>query len=273
MSVVLESRMLRDFLHRLVDNLINELEMKSTVEPVSAVVAVTRPETGKPRITLEPPDKKAPATKSAPSPPGKVGKVTMSCRIDCGRLAIAIAIPAGIAKRLNLKPHGKATADLHDGKVRVRASKEGSAVYLVGQEREGSGRVFFHVLASSFGISEKHAAEGCTFHYDLKDALAIEPPAWLKQTAPAMPPPKRGEQKPKDGTPVSCKKMAGTNPTIKCAACGKMATVECNRCPTLLCDDCWEPHVRTHWHTAVTSRAPTGHAAEKGEDHNESRNP
>jgi len=57
---------------------------------------------------------------------------------------------------------------------------------------------------------------------------------------------------------VSCKKMAGTNPTIKCAACKKAtATVECSRCPTLLCDACWEDHVRTHWHSNHKGRAAT----------------
>ena len=257
MSVVLESRMLRDFLHGLVDRLVDELETKPTAKPVTTTTPVARAETTKPRMTLEPPAKEPTTTKPVPSPVEKVGKVTMSCRIDCGRLAIAIALPAGIAKRLNLKPHGKATADLHDGKVRVRASKEGSAVYLVGQEREGSGRVFFHVLASTFGIREKHAVEGCAFHYDLADALLIEPPAWLKPTVTP--------QKPKTDPPASCTKLHGTNPTIKCAACKeRAATLQCNLCPTLLCNACWEPHVRTHWHGKVTSRAPAGHAAEKG---------
>ena len=74
---------------------------------------------------------------------------------------------------------------------------------------------------------------------------------------------KKAAQKPKADPPVSCKKMRGTNPAIKCAACQKAtATVECSRCPTLLCDGCWETHVRVHWHTAVTSKPPVGNVAD-----------
>jgi hypothetical protein len=110
----------------------------------------------------------------------------------------------------------------------------------------------------------------CAWHFDLEDRLVIQAPAWLPAAAAKAPVvasrpqvrSKSNNSKAKAEPSVSCKKMAGTNPTIKCAACGKPATVECSRCPTLLCDDCWDPHVRKHWHTAVTTRAPAGKAAE-----------
>ena len=235
-------------LGRLIADHCERLEEDPRVDHRFAVTApLARTATAKPRVALEPPAKEPPQVKPVLSPVEKVGKVTISCRIDCGRLAIAIALPAGIAKRLNLKPHGKATADLHGGKVRVRASKEGSAVYLVGQEREGSGRVFFHVLASTFGIREKHRAESCIFHYDLADALLIEPPAWLKPTA--------APQKAKADPPASCTKLADKNPLLRCIGCGKVAMVECNLCHKLVCNACWDPHVRTHWHTNAKGKA------------------
>ena len=257
MSVVLESRMLRDFLHRLVDNLMNDLEASPKVSAVAAVLSVPSTATTKPRITLEPPVKKAPTAKPAPAPRQQCPDVTISCRSSCSALEIAVNLSAVVAQRLGLKPHGKAALDLHRNKLRVRcAPGKGRAVYSGGP----TGRVFFSVWADTYGVTEKHASESCTFHYDLEDALLIEPPAWLKV---ARPPSTKQTAKPKDGTPVSCKKMRGTNPTIKCAACQKAtATVECSRCPTLLCDGCWDPHVRTHWHTAVTSKPPVGNVAD-----------
>ena len=245
MSVVLESRMLRDFLHHLVDDLIDEFEtwweeslsVQATVSPRAVAIASYQARTT--------------------PPPRNSREVTVACRSNCGRLEIAINLSAPVAKRLGLKPLGKAIADLRGGKLQLHASKEGRSVYSAGRD---SDRLFFVTLAKGFGVTEKHRAESCRFHYDLEDALLIEPPAWLKV---ARPPSTKQTAKPKDGTPVSCKKMRGTNPTIKCDACQKAtATVECSRCPTLLCDGCWDPHVRTHWHTAVTSKPPVGNVAD-----------
>jgi len=264
MSVVLESRMLRDFLHRLVDNLLDDFESKATSPTRPAVISPTpRAGIAKPSITLEPTGKKAASAKPEPRPPWKASEVTVSCRRDCGRLAISVVLSAEVAQRVRLKFHGKAAAELQAGKLRVRASKKGAAVYRVSG---ASGRVFFHVAAQTVGVTEGHRAESCTFHYDLQDALLIEPPAWLKKAAvlPSRPQvrSKKKNDKAKDAPSVSCKKMRGTNPAIKCAACQKAtATVECSRCPTLLCDGCWDPHVRTHWHTAVTSKPPVGKVA------------
>jgi len=261
MSVMLDSRMLRDFLHRLVDNLLDDFESRATPPARPAVTSPTpQAAIAKPRITLEPPAKKPPQAKVAPPPPGKSRDVTVGCRSSCGRLEIAVNLSGEVAQRLGLKPRSKATLDLHAGKLRVRASKDGRAVYLIGPD---STRLFFTTVAQELGVTEKHPSEACGFHYGLDDEMLIEPPAWLKSASVKAPSTKPTSQKPKNGTPVSCKKMHGTNPAIKCAACQKAtATVECSRCPTLLCDSCWDPHVRKHWHTAVTSRAPTGHAAD-----------
>jgi hypothetical protein len=251
--------MLRDFLHHLVDGLIDDFEtwweeslsVQATVSPRAVAIA-----SAKPRITLDVPAQKPTRAKPAPPPPRNSREVTVACRSNCNRLEIAINLSAPVAKRLGLKPLGKAIADLRGGKLRLHASKEGRSVYSAGRD---SDRLFFVTLARAFGVTEKHPAEGCTFHYDLEDALLIEPPAWLTV---GRPPSTKQTAKPKDGTPVSCKKMAGTNPTIKCSACQKAtATVECSRCPTLLCDGCWETHVRKHWHTAITSKPPVGNVA------------
>jgi hypothetical protein len=257
MSVVLESRMLRDFLHRLVDNLVNELETTRTARAVSPILSVTQPETTKPRITLEPPARKTPTAKPEPPTPRKFPDVTVACRSSCGRLEIAVSLSAEVAKRLDVRTRGKVAIVLRAGKLRIHRSIDGRTLFSGG----ATGRLWFATIADFFGVTEKHAAESCAFHYDLQDALLIEPPAWLKVAKPlSVKPP---SEKPKDGAPMSCKKMAGTNPTIKCAACQKAtATVECSRCPTLLCDDCWDPHVRKHWHTAVTSKPPVGHVAD-----------
>lgn len=270
MSVVLESGMVRSFLHHLVDGfvdevvrLIEDIESRAT-SPVQPIVAPppARAAADKPRITLNEPAKKRRRAKSEPHrrkfPPRDV---TVACRSSCGRLEIAVSLSAEVAKRLDLKPRGKAGAVLRNGKLRVCGSTHGRTVFPGGT----SGRLWFATIADFFGVTEKHAAEGCTFHYDLEDALLIEPPAWLKQAAAKAPSAKPAGQKTTADPPVSCKKMAGTNPAIKCGACNNAtATVECTRCPILLCDDCWDPHVRKHWHTAVTSRAPTGRAAAAG---------
>jgi len=261
MSVMLDSRMLRDFLYRLVDNLLDDFESRPSMRPVSEAGDPRREGARpmKPSITLEPLAKKPPAAKPAPSPPRSSRDVTVGCRSSCGRLEIAVNLSADVAKRLDVRARGKVAIVLRAGKLRVHRSIDGRTLFPGGAT---TGRLWFTTIADFFGITEKHTAESCTFHYDLQDALLIEPPAWLKNASVKAPSTKQ-IPKPKADPAVSCKKMAGTNPTIKCAACQKAtATVECSRCPTLLCDSCWDPHVRKHWHTAVTSRAPTGHAAD-----------
>jgi len=261
MTMALESQMLRRIAHKLLDDVLDYAEALAEEWRLADGLGLPesgllhKPETAPPRITLEPLAKKPPRAKPALPPPQKSTDVTISCRSSCGHLEIAVNLAAGVAKRLGLKPRDKAKLDLHGGKLRVRASKDGRAVYSVGKE---STRLFFTTVAQGLDVTDKHPAEACRFQYGLEDELLIDPPTWLKPKT-AMP------QKPKADPPATCTKLRGTNPTIKCAACRKApATMQCNLCPTLICNDCWEPHVKHHWQSAVTSRAPAGHAADLG---------
>jgi len=261
-SMATDLHHLRGIAHKLLDDVLDYADamaedwkqdlVRKAVSPAQPVVSRSPLQTTppKPSITLEPPAKKTPATKPMLH---QYPDVTISCRRSCGALEIAVNLAAEIGQRLGLKPHGKATLDLHRGKLRVRrAEKVGRAVYSGG----ATGRLFFSVWADPYGVTEKHAPESCTFHFDLENELLIEPPAWLKKAGPAS-------QKPKADPPATCTKLHGTNPTIKCAACKeRAATLQCNLCPTLLCNACWDPHVRTHWHGKITSPAPTGRPAD-----------
>jgi len=249
MSMVLESTMLRRIAHKLLDDVLDYAECLAEEWSMAEGPATPEhrviPRAAAPDITLGPPVKKPPQPKPAPPPRQHCPDVTISCRSSCGALEIAVNFAAGVAQRLGLKPHGKAALDLHRGKLRVRrAEKMGRAVYSGGP----TGRLFFSVWANAYGVTERHAPESCIFQYDLEDALLIEPPSWLKKAAPAP-------QKPKADPPATCIKLHGTNPRIKCAACQKApASLQCNLCPTLLCNTCWEPHVRTHWHTEAKDK-------------------
>ena len=267
MSVVLESRMLRDFLHRLIDNLMNDLEASPKVSAVAAVLSVPSTATTKPRITLEPPVKKAPTAKPAPAPRQQCPDVTISCRSSCSALEIAVNLSAVVAQRLGLKPHGKAALDLHRNKLRVRcAPGKGRAVYSGGP----TGRVFFSVWADTYGVTEKHAPESCTFHYDLEDALLIEAPAWLKATKPAAPRVEvKGGGKAEKKTAVVASDDNSATHCSECHAARKVGEMyECPLCVTLSCKPeiapCWQTHVQKFHHSTATRRAPTGHAADLG---------
>jgi hypothetical protein len=202
----------------------------------------------KPRITAdEPPAKKAPNAKPKPPPPVNFRNVTMSCCRSSDNLRVGIHVSAAVASRLGLKKGSFAEIRFPaTGVMTIKSARDGVSVLSYGGDR-----LTIQILAKPFGILEKHRAESVVHHFGLEDELSITLPAWWSKG-------KQAAQKPKDGTPVSCKKMAGTNPAIKCSACQKVpATVECSRCPTLLCDACWDPHVRTHWHSNHKGKAAT----------------
>jgi hypothetical protein len=217
-----------------VDHQYVELRHRAVTAPRARVLS------SKPRITVEPPTKKTPSAKPAPRPPLNVGDVTMSCCRSSDKLRVGIHVAAAVASRLGLKKGGFAELRFPaSGVMTIKSARDGVSVLSY-----GGNRLTIQILAKPFGILEKHRAESVVHYFGFEDELSITLPAWWSKG-------KQAAQKPKDGTPVSCKKMAGTNPAIKCAACQKAtATVECSRCPTLLCDGCWEMHVRTHWHAS-----------------------
>jgi hypothetical protein len=214
--------------------------MEDVVEP-GGPAALAAP-SAKPRITADEPAQKPGQVKRKRQPPPKFRDVSMSCCRSSAKLRVGVHIAAAVASRLGLRKGGFAEIGFPAGGVMtIKAATNGTSVLSY-----GGSRLTIQVLARPFGILGKHKAESVLHHFGLEDELNITLPAW-------WPKGKQAAQKPKDGTPVSCKKMAGTNPTIKCSACQKApATVECSRCPTLLCDDCWDPHVRTHWHASQT---------------------
>ena len=267
MAVFLHSATLRELAHALADKLLDEItsrELRSRGNiPVGEVIAPRTPTalaapSAKSRITLEPPARKTPSAKPKPSPPVNFRDVSMSCCRSSNKLRVGIHISAAVASRLGLKKGGFAELGFPaSGVMTIKSARDGVSVLSYGGDR-----LTIQILAGPFGIGEKHRSESVVHHFGLKDELIITLPAWWpKGTPPA--------QKPKDGTPASCKKMAGTNPTIKCAACQKATeTVECSRCPTLLCDACWDPHVRVHWHAkagdkAITAARDARHAMRK----------
>jgi len=267
MAVLLHSATLRELAHALLDKLLDERtsrELRSrgnipvgeVIEPPTPTV-LTAP-SAKSRITLEPPAKKAPNAKPKPPPPVNFRDVTMSCCRSSDNLRVGVHVAAAVASRLGLKKGGFAKLGFPaSGMMTIKSARDGVSVLSY-----GGNRLTMQILAKRVGILGKHRSESVVHHFGLEDELSITLPAW-------WPKGKQAAQKPKDGTPVSCKKMAGTNPTIKCAACQKAtATVECSRCPTLLCDACWDPHVRTHWHAkagdkAITAARDAHHAMRK----------
>jgi len=267
MSVMLESRMLRDFLHRLVDNLMNDLEANPKVAAVAAVLSVPSTATTKPRITLEPLAKKPPQAKATsivdpktPRKPGRQprGDVVIGCTKRGAEHQVVLTIAAAIVSRLGLGPKLPCDCGLSlVGRTFVLGPGRGARLR---QTYAGQRHVLRLGGPFRWGVLQPHHSEACAWHFDLENRLVIQVPPWLKG---APPPTKQVGPKGKTAPAVSCKKMAGTNPTIKCAICKKAtATVECSRCPTLLCDGCWETHVRKHWHTAVTSKPPVGNVAD-----------
>ena len=230
--------------------------MEHILEPATPV-SPTAP-SARPRITAdEPAQKLAHVKRETQFPVNFRSDVSMSCCRSSNKLRVGIHISAAVASRLGLKKGGFAELGFPaSGVMTIKSARDGVSVLSYGGDR-----LTIQILAGPFGIGEKHRSE-VVHHFGLKDELIITLPAWWpKGTPPA--------QKPKDGTPASCKKMAGTNPTIKCAACQKAtATVECSRCPTLLCDACWDPHVRVHWHAkagdkAITAARDARHAMRK----------
>jgi len=256
MAVLLRSATLRELAHALLDKLLDEctsrelrsrpiIRMEDTVEPVTPRGPAAP--TAKPRITADEPAQKLAHVKRETQFPVNFRDVSMSCYRSSDNLRVGIHISAAVASRLGLKKGGFAELRFPaSGVMTIKSARDGVSVLSY-----GGNRLTMQILAKRVGILGKHRSESVVHHFGLEDELSITLPAW-------WPKGKQAAQKPKDGTPVSCKKMAGTNPTIKCAACQKAtATVECSRCPTLLCDACWDPHVRTHWHAKAGDKAIT----------------
>ena len=267
MAVFLHSATLRELAPALADKLLDEItsrelrsranvRMEAVVDPPTPTALATP--SAKSRITLEPPAKKPSRAKPESSPPVNFRDVSMSCCRSSNKLRVGIHLSAAVASRLGLKKGGSANLGFPaSGVMTIEFARDGVSVLSYGGDR-----LTIQIQAGPFGILGKHKTESVVHHFGLKDELIITLPAW-------WPKGKQAAQKPKDGTPASCKKMAGTNPAIKCAACRKAtATVECSRCPTLLCDGCWEMHVRTHWHAkagdkAITAARDARHAMRK----------
>jgi hypothetical protein len=251
MAVLLHSATLRELAHALLDKLLDErtsrelrsrpiIRMENVVE--SATPAIPAAPSARPRITADELVQKPGRAEPESRPPVNFRDVTMSCCRSSDKLRVGVHLSVAMASRLGLKKGGFAELRFPaTGVMTIKSARDGVSVLSYGGDR-----LTIQLLARPFGILEKHKAESVVHHFGLEDELSITLPAW-------WPKGKQAAQKPKDGTPVSCKKMAGTNPAIKCHACQKApATVECSRCPTLLCDGCWEMHVRTHWHAGRT---------------------
>jgi hypothetical protein len=219
--------------------------MEDVVEPPSPTgLSACR---AKSRITVEPPAKKPSRAKSESSPPVNFRDVSMSCCRSSNKLRVGIHLSPAVASRLGLKKGSLAEIRFPaSGGMTIKSARDGVSVLSYGGDR-----LTIQILAGPWGILEKHRSESVVHHFGLEDELVITLPAWWPKGRQPAP-------KTKDGTPVSCKKMAGRNAAIKCAACQKApATVECSRCPTLLCDGCWDPHVRVHWHAKAGAKAIT----------------
>jgi len=256
MAVFLHSATLRELAHALADKLLDEItsrelrsranvRMEAVVDPPTPTALATP--SAKSRITLEPPAKKPSRAKPESSPPVNFRDVTMSCCRSSNALRVGVHVSAAVVSRLGLKKGGFAEIRFPaSGVMTIKSARDGVRVLSYGGDR-----LTIQLLARPFGILGKHKAESVVHHFGFEDELSITLPAWWPKR-------KQAAQKPKDDTLLSCKKMAGTNPTIKCATCQKApATVQCSRCPTLLCDGCWEMHVRVHWHAKAGDKAIT----------------
>lgn len=248
MSTVIESRMLRSFLHRLVDGLIDELE--------SVAASIPRAGGGKPRIALDEKAENPKGAKPAPPSAGKTSKrggrqargdVLVGCGWRAKRPAVLLRLSETVSERLGLGPGPACDCKVEQvGKTLVVQPGKGLRAW-----RHPGGRQYLVRLATAhrWGSLERHRSEVCAWHFDLENRLVIQAPAWLPAAG----------QKAKANPPVSCKKLIGKGegPVIRCAKCGKAAKVECSRCQKLLCDGCWESHVRLHWHTGKLDKEAT----------------
>jgi hypothetical protein len=243
MSPLVETRILREFLHGLVDGLINDLEGKTGL----LVPASAPPRTGgtKPRITLEQkgeephPAKVVPVVGSAPRKRGgrqARGDVLVGCgwRKKCP--AVLLRLSGTVSERLGLGPARACDCQVEQvGKTLVVQPGRGLRAW-----KQPGGLQYLVRIATAhrWGSIEPHRSEVCAWHFDLEDRLVIQAPAWLPAAG----------QKAKGDSAATCKKLMDRTPALRCVACGKEATVECSRCQKLMCDTCWDPHVRTHWH-------------------------
>lgn len=266
MSVLLESGMVRSFLHHLVDKLIDDLEASPVAKAVGAVLSVALAERSKPRITVGERKPVPPMDSKAPKRTGRQarGDVLVGCGWRAKRPAVLLRLSETVSERLGLGPGPACDCKVEQvGKTLIVQPGRGLRAW-----RQPGGRQYLVGLATAhrWGLLGPHRSEVCAWHFDLENRLVIQVPAWLPAAGSKAPvvvsPPqvrsKKNNSKPKDGPPVTCKKMAGTNPMIKCAMCQKEpATVECSLCPTLVGDKCWGDHVRMHWHSAHRGKAGT----------------
>jgi len=251
------------------------IRMEHILEPATPV-SPTAP-SARPRITADEPRKKPAPVKAGMSPPqhrtGRKprGDVLVGCGLRAKRPTVILRFSEAVAETLGLGPGPVCECNVEQvGKTLLVRPGRG-----LHARKPATARQFLLRLATAerWGSLGLHPSEVCAWHFDSENRLVIQAPAWLptavaKAPVPVSRPQVRSEKE-KDAPPASCKKMAGTNPTIKCAACQKAtATVECSRCPTLLCDACWDPHVRVHWHAkagdkAITAARDARHAMRK----------
>jgi hypothetical protein len=285
----LQSATLRELAHALLDKLLDEstsrelrsranIRMEDVVDPPTPT-ALAAP-SAKSRITLEPPAKKPSRAKPAPLTKDKAsvrkgrpprGDVLVGCGFRAKRPTVILRFSEAVAERLGLGPGPTCECGVEQvGKTLVVRPGRGLIA-----RKPAIARQFLLRLATAerWGPLGLHPSDVCDWHFDSEDRLVIQAPTWLKQIAVSVLPPQMRSKKKNGGTQdpsMSCKKMAGTNPAVKCHACKKApATVECNRCPTLLCDGCWADHVRVHWHAKAgakaTAAARDAHHAMRGE--------
>jgi hypothetical protein len=254
-DVSLQSATLRELAHALLDKLLDEraagelrprmdIRLKDVVEPVTP--RSPSASTAKPAIV-------PPKTRARPGRKPR-GDVLIGCTKQGTKHQVILTLSTELVGRLGLGPKfpcdcGLSLVDrtftLGPGcGVRMREAYSGQR-HLV---RLGTAR--------RWNVPEPHRSEVCEYHFDLEHRLVIQAPAWLKRAAAATSPAKHADKKPEADQPASCRKMTELRTAIKCHACKRAtATVECNLCPTLLCNACWESHVRTHWHADHKGKA------------------